>query len=172
MLLHQKIADRILSADAEQAKETGGMIALRLREPEVLLVPGGEPIEELHMTVAYLGQDVTGMDPTPLLGLLDNIQGQFGPIITEVFGYAAFNPSDPENGCAVYMVQGTEELRDLHSRIDEAARQLFPDSGAHPVWLPHVTAKYGLPCALNYQGPVTFDKISLDFAGEHHFFNL
>ena len=160
------------NADAEQAKETGGMIALRLREPELLVVPDGEPIDDLHMTMAFLGQDVTGVDPTPLLALCDQISGHYGPIDTEVFGYAAFNPSNPEDGCAVYMVQGTEDLRDMQREISRVTLELFPESGAHPVFIPHVTAKYGLPCALNYQGPVTFDRLTLNFAGQESSFNL
>lgn len=168
----KKLGRMWIEADAEIAKRQGGMIALRLREPELLVVPDGEPVDDLHMTISFLGQDVTGMDPTPLLSLLDEIQGHYGPIETSVFGYAAFNPDDPANGCAVYLVQGTDDLEALQRAVRQATRELFPDSGAHPVWIPHITAKYGLPCALNYQGPVVFDTITLDFAGQHFPFIL
>jgi hypothetical protein len=163
------------TADAEQAKATGGMIALipRTDYAQLLAVPGGEPVEDLHMTMAYLGKDVTGMDPTGLQAALDTIQSYFGPVETTVFGYGAFNPSDAEDGCAVYMVQGTDELRDLHEAVERAVRELFPPiPEAYPVWIPHLTAKYGLPTALNYQGPVVFDRLRLAFAGQDFDFSL
>ena len=60
-------------ADAEQAKKTGGMVALLPRSSDVdaLLVSGGEPPEDIHMTVVYLGEDVRGQDPTELISQLD-----------------------------------------------------------------------------------------------------
>lgn len=163
------------TADAEQAKATGGMIALipRTDYAQLLAVPGGEPVKDLHMTMAYLGKDVTGMDPTGLQAALDTIQGYFGPVESTVFGYGAFNPNDLEDGCSVYMVQGTDELKDLHEAVERSVRELFPPvPEAHPIWVPHVTAIYGLPVPLSYQGPIVFDTLRLAFAGQDFDFSL
>lgn len=44
---------------------TGGMIALVPSNDSLvnLVVPGGDPVTELHLTLAYLGDDVTGWEP-------------------------------------------------------------------------------------------------------------
>lgn len=42
---------------------SGGMIALVPANPNMLRVPGGDPAEELHLTLAYLGDDVTEWQP-------------------------------------------------------------------------------------------------------------
>lgn len=42
---------------------TSGMIALIPVDPEQLAVPGGSPANELHVTLAYLGDQVTSWEP-------------------------------------------------------------------------------------------------------------
>lgn len=42
---------------------TGGMLALVPSNPNMLRVPDGDPPEELHLTLAYLGDDVTEWQP-------------------------------------------------------------------------------------------------------------
>jgi hypothetical protein len=113
------------------------------------------------------------MDPTATAAHCDYVSDNFGPIATKVFGYAAFNPSDPEDGCAVYMVQGTEDLDALQREVRAFAEEQFPGCfDEYPVWIPHLTAKYGLPVALSYQGPVVFDRLQLAFAGQDFLFSL
>jgi hypothetical protein len=42
---------------------TGGMVALVPSNPNMLLVPGGDPANELHLTLCFLGSDVTTWRP-------------------------------------------------------------------------------------------------------------
>jgi hypothetical protein len=42
---------------------TSGMIALIPENPNMLRVPGGDPSEELHLTLAYLGDEINTWDP-------------------------------------------------------------------------------------------------------------
>lgn len=42
---------------------TGGMVALVPANPNMLLVPGGDPADELHLTLCYLGDDVSTWRP-------------------------------------------------------------------------------------------------------------
>ena len=47
--------------EATEPRHTGGMVALIPADHylEQLTVPGGDPPEQLHLTLAYLGEDVT-----------------------------------------------------------------------------------------------------------------
>ena len=57
-------ADLLTGEDLTPTPErTSGVIALVPAEPATLAVPGGDPIDELHLTLAYLGDNVTAWDP-------------------------------------------------------------------------------------------------------------
>lgn len=58
-LLDGLLGDNIDPGDITP-RHTGGMLALVPANPNMLLVPGGDPASELHLTLAYLGDDVTG----------------------------------------------------------------------------------------------------------------
>jgi len=47
----------------ENDYSTSGMVALIPANPNMLLVPGGDPAEELHLTLAYLGDEVDTWGP-------------------------------------------------------------------------------------------------------------
>lgn len=52
-----------IEPDEITPRHTGGMVALVPSNPNMLRVPDGDPPEELHLTLAYLGDDVTGWRP-------------------------------------------------------------------------------------------------------------
>lgn len=110
------------------ADHTGGMVALIPTAADLarLAVPGGDPPEQLHLTLVYLGDDVTTMPPeltaaihtvvrnsTDHAAMVATIRaendgelpgggppvfpGQEGPITGEVFSHAVFNPNG-DNG--------------------------------------------------------------------------
>lgn len=154
-----------LTAAAED-EHTGGMIALVPRETDELTVAGGEPAEELHLTLAYLGDDVTSWTDEQKQAVLagaEKIAAGLGrPTTAEVMGHAAFNPTGAGGfePCAVYLVSG-EELPDLKAAASEF------DVSEHPVFLPHITAGYGLsPADLSYVGPVTFAAVRVALGPE------
>jgi hypothetical protein len=60
-----------IEPDEIAPRHTGGMIALVPSNPNMLRVPGGDPAEELHLTLAYLGDDVTGWRPEDRIAVLD-----------------------------------------------------------------------------------------------------
>jgi hypothetical protein len=168
-------------ADAEQEKSTGGMIALYPRADDAykLAVPGGEPPEELHVTLAFLGDDVSGIDPTDLLNQLPQVLDNVTVITARIMGHALFNPDggddpeDPKEPCAVYLVGDSEQLPELHSDIMDLIRGYPSVPEQHVPWIPHVTGGYSLPIdALSYTGPVLFDRVGLAFAGNTKFFPL
>ena len=162
------------SADAEQAKATGGMVALmpRQQDAEMLAVPGGEPVEELHMTVIYLGQDVQGQDPTELINELHYVAGNFQPIEANVFGQAVFNASG-EDPCKVYLVGGSPDITGLFRILKDFVGQRYPGAAEqHDPFVPHVTAAYGTDLEISYEGPVLFDRIGLRWPGADQDFIL
>lgn len=52
-----------IGPDEITPRHTGGMVALVPSNPNMLRVPNGDPAGELHLTLAYLGDDVTGWQP-------------------------------------------------------------------------------------------------------------
>jgi 2'-5' RNA ligase len=150
---------------AADEPHTGGMIALVPADPGALVVEGGDPSEQLHLTLAYLGEDVTGWSVEQRAEVLDAVRrlaAATPPVEAEIMGHAAFNPTgaNDREPCAVYLVSG-EMLPALKG---EAAAF---DVSEHPVFLPHVTAGYGLdPSALSYVGPVVFDRLRVALADE------
>jgi hypothetical protein len=170
-------------ADAGQAKSSGAMVALYPRTDEALqmAIPGGEAPQELHVTLAYLGEDVTDLgDPGNLSRALDQVANTFTVITARVMGHATFNPDggDPEDEreqdqCAVYLVSDNDQLPDLHSAVLDAVNQEFSIPTQHLPWLPHITAGYGIPASeLTFTGQVLFDRIGLAWAGRYHFYPL
>lgn len=166
-------------ADAEQAKSTGGMIALYPRQDyaHMLAVPGGESPDELHVTLAYLGEDVSDLDPAPLAHLVARLTDPATTITARIMGHAIFNPDGggpdgDKDPCAVYLVGDTEQIPELHRDLLEGLDS-FPVPPQHSPFIPHLTAGYSLPiAALSYAGPVEFDRVGLAFAGDTHFFPL
>lgn len=186
--------------DAKPA-HTGGMVALLPADPSLLAVPGGDAPEELHMTLAYLGDDVTGWDGEVVaavhqraLALTDHAAegappgpveevevgeyrgpGQMGPVTLNVFAHALFNPNggpDGQDPATVYLFDGSEQrgtAEAIQSEVVYRMRDLlgdllFPEQ--HERWEPHVTAGYGVePTALNFTGPVTFDRLRVALGG-------
>lgn len=162
------------NADAEQAKSTGGMLALYPRSDyaEMLAIPGYEPPEDLHVTLFYFGEDVTDMPgQDAIVQAASGIADQFSSITAKAFGHAAFNPNG-EEPCAVYLIGNSQELNDLHCQLDEVVAP-FCAHEQHVPWAPHITAGYGLdPHQLGYDGDVIFDRLSLQWAGQPHDFPL
>jgi hypothetical protein len=159
---------------------TGGMIALVPTAPDAqkLAVPGGDPQHEMHLTLAYLGDNVTGLPDHQVSALQRGtaaIAKHLGKSVDgQVFGHAVFNPNSSEFDPAhVYMVNGQlAPVRDAAHRI---AQRVLGDAypAQHPTFVPHVTAGYNLPAGkLKHTGPVTFDRLRLALGGKVHDYPL
>jgi 2'-5' RNA ligase len=145
-------------------ENTGGMVALVPSEDSAKLLAlsteDGEPADELHLTLTYLGDDVSTMnesDRRAIVKAAEKAAETTPPVSARVFAHATFNPDGHEDRkpCAVYLVGGTDELDDLRREFDR-----FASEEQHQPYIPHVTAGYGLTAAdLSFTGPVTFDAI-------------
>lgn len=153
---------------ADQQEHTGGMIALlpRAADADRLAVDGGEDPGELHLTIAYLGDDVSDMDPgmrEQLLADVARTAAVLAPVQGNAMSHSIFNPNGDgdRDPCAVYLVVG-DGLPAVREALGEH------DVSEHPMWLPHVTAGYGLGVeAMSYTGPVVFDRLRVALGGEH-----
>jgi len=184
------------SADAAATPtHTGGMVAL-IPSPEYaveLAVAGGQPAGELHLTLCYLGDDVTTWPPE----VVDAVQraaleitdpasavedgpvpagATAGPLTLSVFAWSQFNPNggpDGQEPCMAYQFSGDEDYGKTESLAslvqaamkDAAGEAFFPEQYAR--FEPHVTAGYGLaPTALSYTGPVVFNRLRIALADQ------
>lgn len=166
---------------------TSGMVALIPADPDALTVDGGDPADQLHLTLAYLGEVtewpekyvqavhrvaalVTGIAATMADdeedGAPTSVRASVRrPLTANVFSHAVFNP-DGDKPATVYLFDGGADRSEMEFLAADVQAQLrnalgdtdFPQQ--HTPWVPHVTAGYGVPVdALSYTGPVTFDRL-------------
>lgn len=156
-------------------EQTGGMIALMPRQDDAaaLVVPKGEKPEEMHLTLVYLGNDVTTMDSrqrNAIAAAVANVAVMLPPVQTRVFAHATFNPdgANDRDSCAVYLVGDSLVLGPLRAELAQ-----FGGDDQHEPFVPHVTAGYGIDQRkLSFTGPVVFDRLRLALAGDHYDFPL
>lgn len=156
-------------------EHTGGMVALIPRDDFAasLAVPGGDAADELHLTLAYLGDDVTEMDAddrVKVVAAAGSAAAQIAPLQARVMGHATFNPDghDGREPCAVYLVGDSPVLSPLRSALVP-----FIEAEQHEPFLPHITGGYGVPASgLVYTGPVVFDRLRVAMADQYLDFPL
>ena len=158
------------ATDTTETEQTGAMIALVPDEAESLAVDGGDLPEQLHLTLAYLGEAVD-WTPDARAALTTAVGGLLGGAIGDgrVFGHARFNPGDPDRDeCSVYLVE-SPGAREMQAAVADvlAATGGLPALPEQHAFVPHITAGYGLDISkLEFVGPVTFPKLRIAFAGE------
>lgn len=158
-----------------------GMVALLPANPEALTVPGGTPADQMHLTLAFLGDDVTAWTDTRRR-LLAHAVWSFAhhlaePITARVMAHALFNPDggpDQDRApCQVYLVADSDRLAPARDTVDTTMRLTLGDDypTQHEPFLPHITALVGSrnepPAAnLTFTGPVVFNRVALALAGD------
>lgn len=164
--------DEVVTAAADV--QDGAMIAFvpYVEDVNDLLLPDGEPLQELHTTVFYLGlaEDYDVAQRMDLHDAIAGIAARQPVIVADVFGFSIWNPI--ENPCLVADVGG-EDLEDAYESVaellDDMEDDLPPLPEQHDPWRPHITLKFGAltipPDLLEKTGPVTFDRIRLAFGG-------
>lgn len=157
---------------------TGAMIALLpshedLTELVIADDDDAEPLEELHITAAYLGdaEDVDTETREELITQLTDLAANQPIIVGDVIGFAVLNPDGPEP-CLVANVSGPD-LEDAHDSILE----LLDDLGVklpfqHKPWLAHITLGYAddprqwlTDELMEKTGLISIDRIRVAFGG-------
>ncbi|MFJ4627174.1 phage minor head protein [Streptomyces sp. NPDC088847] len=171
------------AADDEEPEHTGAMIALvpSDEDAERLALDDGEPVDELHLTLWYLGEGApwTEDQRNELIGLVrERAAALAGPVVGRAFGVNHWNPQGDEP-VWVWAVSDERDhdgptLEDAHRLAVDALESTHerPETPAqHTPWVPHVTGGYTaerwpLDAMADRLGPITFDRIRLAFAGE------
>lgn len=148
-------ASETASAGASGDHSGDAMIALvpTLEDAQRLAVDGGEPVDELHCTIAYYpnADDIA----TPA-AFVDSLDGFDGSIAATISGTAVFGGDNP---CSVYLVQA-DGLAALHEAI-------APESGSFDAFVPHITAAYDPDVVIDGTArPITFDRIRVSMQGQ------
>lgn len=158
-------------------EHSGGMIALIPRADDAarLVVPGGEKADDLHLTLAYLGDDVTDMPSetrNTILAFAAASAATMPTIEARVFGHAVFNRDgyDDRQPCSVYLIGDS-------AMIEMARQSIMEDLPGeiralqHTPFIAHVTAKYAVR-NLAFLGDIAFDRLLVALAGEQYMFTL
>ncbi len=150
------------------AEYKSGMVALVPSQADLkrLAVDGGDAPDQLHLTLAYLGDDVTRWPQENVDALHAEVRDLLsgGPIEARVMGHAMFNPDGGPDGdrepCMVYLVGDTDRISPMRNHLAGLMENKINVPSQHEPFLPHITGGYGLdPEALSYTGPVTFDHV-------------
>jgi hypothetical protein len=177
-----------LTAAADGSHMSGAMIALMptVQDAERLAIEGGEPADQLHLTLYYLGSgaDFSEEDRQSVIDAVTDVLPHYadGPVAGKAFGAAHWN-GDGDEPSWVWSVGDDPEtprtLGMLHGAICMALEEGLAEGGDHPElpeqhtpWVPHVCAAYSDELDLiipmeEHLGPVTFDRVRVAFAGDH-----
>lgn len=120
-----------------------------------MAVAGGDPVDELHLTLAYVA-DIADSSPH-LAGLVAKFASVTSPVYAEVFAHAVFNPhrDDP---CAVHLIGQSSRLAPMRAEV-----AAWTGVWQREPYIPHITGRYDTSSldGLSYTGPVVFDRIRL-----------
>jgi 2'-5' RNA ligase len=162
------------------------MIALMptAEDAERLAIEGGEPADQLHCTLYFLGDDGAAWTEDQRNELIGNLRARavdLTPISARVFGANHWNAGS-DSPSWVWAV-GDDRDRPLNDSTlgaaHWAATYALEDTHSHPdlpvqhsPWQPHICAAYSdeldLIIALEERlGPIVFDRVRVAFAGEH-----
>lgn len=168
-----------LALEFAAQQHTGAMIALipTAEDAARFAMEDGEPEDELHCTIAFLGKgDAWSYEQRLALAAeCARAVADMGPVEAEAFALSYFNPGDANDRetALVYGIGGTAV--DLACKRLQAAleKQGDPAPEQHRPWVAHMTAKYTTDLSehqglVDRMGPVTFDRVRLAFGGERY----
>jgi 2'-5' RNA ligase len=110
-----------------------------------IAVPGGLPLDDLHLTLVYLG-DVTGRaagDQQAVADAVTQAVGQFGPLTGTLSGVGRFTaPGDDNPGDPVYAAADVPGLGRLRLAVADACAAAGVPPASNHDFTPHVTLAY------------------------------
>lgn len=165
-----------LTADAggeEDEDPTGVMVAFYLPPAlaQQVAVPGGEPVDELHVTLAFLGDARDLTDPDGLQGAVQAWADETNLVDGEISGVGLFT-AGPEP--VTYLSVDCPALPAARQRLVDSWLEDQPVSELHG-FTPHCTLAYAnLLDQVQAMGgdPVQFDTVSLVIGSERYDFPL
>jgi 2'-5' RNA ligase len=161
---------------------TGAMLALMptVEDAQRLALEGGEPADQLHLTLFYLGDAVDWSEQQrgDLISRVAAAARYLKPVAGRVFGGAQWNPTSDE---PAWVWNVGDDLDQDSSRLQDAKYEItyaLEDGHNDPElpqqyspWAPHICAVYGPDdwgsVLADRVGPVTFDRVRVAFAGQY-----
>lgn len=180
-----------VTAAADGSHLQGAMIALMptAADAQRLAIEGGEDVDQLHLTLMFLGGDGDAFDDAARLSITtavaDAVEDHLTrPITARAFGAAHWNaggdspswvwsvgdlPAEDRDPDAPLLRDALEAAASAVRNAEEADGDMIP--AQHSPWAAHVCAAYsedpGMLAALEERlGPITFDRIRVTFAGD------
>lgn len=175
-----------LVAAVDGEVQTGAMIALVPTDSDIarLVLADGEPPEELHLTLFFLGEAVD-YDEVTRASIVANVRSFFEgvlPIDANVFGADFWAVTDGHawvlgvGADREVVYDGVNELSVVEAaQLTGAALDACEVSDMMPPqfvpWVPHICLAYSddtsiIDEVVSRFGPITFDKVRIAFAGE------
>lgn len=156
---------------------TGAMIALvpTAADAQRLAVQGGEAVNDLHLTLCYLG-DAAQIEDIVWSQLTDAMRGladTWDYVEADAFAPALFNPAG-EEPCVTLICSGADLAEFYETVLADVTEIMTLPADLHAPWIPHVTLVYPddprdmswVLSAIDRTGPLVFDRIRLARAGE------
>ena len=155
----------------------GAMIALipAAEDAQRLTVDGGEPTDQLHVTMAYLGDAVDYDEDTRrnIIDAMRAVAAEVPPFSADAFSVNVFNPTKEDVETAIVLGVGGSELNSLHESVWHELQ--YGDIGTeiaenHSPWVAHLTVNYtediDVDEYVELTGPVKFSWLRVAFGGE------
>lgn len=166
---------------------TGAMVALIPADTDAqrLAVDGGEPVDQLHVTVAYLGDAAgcPGHIRKRIISDLEDAAAGWPPLSADGFAISVFNPpghtsmaDGKDRDTCVTLGMSGDDLEDVYDTVSEVVQDAAdPDEWTlprqHSPWAPHMTLQYTDDVTrtvdlVDRAGPVTFDRLRVTFGDD------
>lgn len=163
----------------EKAGYTGAMIALFV-PPEMakkLTLKDGLPAEELHVTLAYLGEANELPDLEALKALTQQLASQHAPLSGVINGMGRFANTNSEGEQPFYVSPDLPDLPRFRHCIIEALEEMGLSCSKDHGFTPHITLKYikagqPTPNVTLKESPITFDTLTLALGGVRFDYSL
>lgn len=127
----------------KEANHTGVMIALypQLSVAKKIAVDGGEPIDDLHVTLLFFGEaaDKTEGDLQKLDLACDKVASAFAPLKATLGGLGRFYTTDEDGNQAFYTSVDAASLPDLRQVLANSLIGMYANNHG---FSPHMTLKY------------------------------
>lgn len=129
---------------------------------------GGEPVEDLHVTLAYFG-DVDSLsldDQRKLVGIVGEVVVSRRALVGQLKGVNAFPPAEGEDVYPLYVGVDVPGLGEIHKAIVDAATEAGIEVSTFDTFTPHVTVAYlstdTEPPALDFAGlDIVIDQLTV-----------
>jgi hypothetical protein len=164
-------------------EHTGAMIALVPTDADLdrLALNGGEPRDELHLTLYYLG-DAADVAPDVRAAIITSIRDvvdrrDLPEVRGNAFGVAHWNPTSDDPAWVLNVGDVPTDDRDGLAVVRETISEALADGGVpftippqHTPWQPHVCLAYSSDDLMSAGharlGGITFDRVRVAFGGE------